>query len=202
MKHYKCTFTILICIFTVFCILTGCGSTPEEQEQSQISEEVFEPVSDVAVNEISYAASYTDVLEAFAAIEDASNNILQDIPTDDSNEAVDESEPESDSSPSLDDFSTTNVQVAGIDEHDIVKTDGEYIYVLRNNSLSIVKASGADTSAVSTVQVCQTDTFVDEETHWLSTYETLSGMYVYGDRVVIVSYFWSYEEWKAVSEYR
>lgn len=40
------------------------------------------------------------------------------------------------------DYSTTNVQVAGVDEADIVKTDGSYIYSLSNNNLSIVKADG------------------------------------------------------------
>ena len=32
------------------------------------------------------------------------------------------------------DYSTTNVQVAGVDEADIVKTDGQYLYVIGNNS--------------------------------------------------------------------
>jgi uncharacterized secreted protein with C-terminal beta-propeller domain len=32
------------------------------------------------------------------------------------------------------DFSTTNIQVAGVDEADTVKTDGQYIYVIGNNS--------------------------------------------------------------------
>jgi inhibitor of cysteine peptidase len=32
------------------------------------------------------------------------------------------------------DFSTTNIQVAGVDEADTVKTDGKYLYVIGNNS--------------------------------------------------------------------
>ncbi|MCX8177712.1 MAG: beta-propeller domain-containing protein [Candidatus Bathyarchaeota archaeon] len=38
------------------------------------------------------------------------------------------------------DYSTTNVQVAGVDEADDVKTDGNYIYLTANNSVFIVKA--------------------------------------------------------------
>jgi inhibitor of cysteine peptidase len=38
------------------------------------------------------------------------------------------------------DFSTTNIQVQGVDEADIVKTDGEYIYMISNNNLIIAKA--------------------------------------------------------------
>jgi uncharacterized secreted protein with C-terminal beta-propeller domain len=37
-------------------------------------------------------------------------------------------------------YSTTNVQVAGVDEADIVKTDGEYIYVVSGNNVSILRA--------------------------------------------------------------
>lgn len=39
-----------------------------------------------------------------------------------------------------DDFSTTNVQVAGVDEADIIKTDGKYIYAVVNNDLFIIDA--------------------------------------------------------------
>ena len=41
---------------------------------------------------------------------------------------------------SVPDYSTTNIQVAGVDEADIAKTDGEYIYVVSNNSVIILKA--------------------------------------------------------------
>ncbi len=37
-------------------------------------------------------------------------------------------------------FSETNVQVQGVDEADIVKTDGNYIYLVANNKLFIAKA--------------------------------------------------------------
>jgi len=40
----------------------------------------------------------------------------------------------------LPDYSQTNIQVAGVDEADIVKTDGTYLYVVSNNSLFILKA--------------------------------------------------------------
>lgn len=45
---------------------------------------------------------------------------------------------------STSDYSTTNVQVAGVDEADIVKTDGTYIYTLSRNTLSIVLAYPAN----------------------------------------------------------
>lgn len=38
------------------------------------------------------------------------------------------------------DYSTTNIQVQGVDEADIVKSDGEYLYVVANDKIVIVKA--------------------------------------------------------------
>lgn len=46
--------------------------------------------------------------------------------------------------PSANVHSTTNVQVAGVDEADIVKTDGEHIYVIAGSNVYIVKAYPPD----------------------------------------------------------
>lgn len=43
-----------------------------------------------------------------------------------------------------DGFSKTNIQVEGVDEADIVKNDGRYIYVLTGNKIAIVDAYPAD----------------------------------------------------------
>ena len=42
-------------------------------------------------------------------------------------------------------YSTTNVQVDGIDEADIVKTDGKYLYIAGNNVVRIVGADKGQT---------------------------------------------------------
>ena len=55
---------------------------------------------------------------------------------------------ESADSSAASDYSTTNVQVEGVDEADIVKTDGEYIYTLSGSKLVIVKAWPADDAEV------------------------------------------------------
>ena len=46
------------------------------------------------------------------------------------------------------DFSGTNIQVEGVDEADIVKTDGEYIYVIAGQKVVIVKAYPVEEAAV------------------------------------------------------
>ncbi len=47
-----------------------------------------------------------------------------------------------------DDFSTTNIQVEGVDEADIIKTDGKYIYAVSNNNLFIIDAYPASGAQV------------------------------------------------------
>lgn len=51
-------------------------------------------------------------------------------------------------SPGSDDFSQTNVQVEGVDEADIIKTDGKYIYAVAKNSLFIINAYPADNAEI------------------------------------------------------
>ncbi len=52
------------------------------------------------------------------------------------------------------DFSTTNIQEAGVDESDVVKNDGTYLYILSANKLNIVRAVPADEmEIVSTVEL-------------------------------------------------
>ena len=89
------------------------------------------------------------------------------------------------------DYSGTNVQVEGIDEGDIVKTDGEYIYILREYDLVILKAEGEGTQVV-----CHTmlgDGAVEEDQpgydYYYRYYDRMpSEMYVSGDRLAVVSY--------------
>ncbi|PIU59090.1 hypothetical protein COS86_06145, partial [Candidatus Bathyarchaeota archaeon CG07_land_8_20_14_0_80_47_9] len=46
------------------------------------------------------------------------------------------------------DYSKTNIQVEGVDEADIVKTDGDYIYVISGQKVVTVKAYPAEEAAV------------------------------------------------------
>jgi inhibitor of cysteine peptidase len=45
-------------------------------------------------------------------------------------------------------YSKTNIQVEGVDEADIVKTDGKYIYIVSGNNVTIVKAYPAEEANV------------------------------------------------------
>lgn len=46
------------------------------------------------------------------------------------------------------DYSTTNIQVEGVDEADIVKSDGKYIYVVSGNKVVIIDAYPAESARI------------------------------------------------------
>ena len=50
------------------------------------------------------------------------------------------------------DYSVTNVQVEGVDEADVIKTDGNYIYYVTNNKLTISRVYPADEAEVLSVK--------------------------------------------------
>jgi len=53
-----------------------------------------------------------------------------------------------------DDYSKTNVQVEGVDEADIIKTDGNYIYAVKNNFIFIIKAyPGTEARIVTSIKL-------------------------------------------------
>ncbi len=72
-----------------------------------------------------------------------------------------------------DSSSKTNTQVAGVDEGDVVKTDGKYIYVLNGKTLRIVEADGAKLREVSVIELGE-DEYATE-------------LYVTDDKLVLVS---------------
>ena len=52
-------------------------------------------------------------------------------------------------------YSTTNIQTEGVDEGDVVKTDGEYIYIVNDKKsvVNIVKAQGKETKKIAKIKV-------------------------------------------------
>ncbi len=69
-------------------------------------------------------------------------------------------------------YSRTNVQVEGVDELDIVKTDGRYVYVASGSKLYVLKVIPNDVPKIVA--------FVDVGKH-------IHGILVYGDRILIVA---------------
>lgn len=93
-------------------------------------------------------------------------------------------------------YSSTNVQVEGVDEADIIKNDGQYIYLVSNDTVRIVKAYPA-------TQMTELDkiTFTDDENFYPSE------LYADGNTLVVIgtSYshpdYWVYETTDSSSYY-
>lgn len=78
------------------------------------------------------------------------------------------------------DYSTTNIQEAGVDESDLVKNDGQYIYALQGSTVHIVQATPAEQIAeIATVELDATG----------------DSLYLYGSKLVALSQEWN---WGAV----
>lgn len=59
----------------------------------------------------------------------------------------------SDESTAKGDYSKTNTQVDGVEEADIVRTDGRYIYVLREGAIYVIRAGGGVPEQVSVIDL-------------------------------------------------
>ena len=89
----------------------------------------------------------------------------------------DEPAPAAEGGKGLDDTGT-NIQVAGVDECDKVKTDGTYLYILSDTGLQILRAAGADTQLVS-------DTPLNLP-QMEDGYVYVSGLFLGQDRVAVI----------------
>ncbi|OGD44938.1 hypothetical protein A3K69_08550 [Candidatus Bathyarchaeota archaeon RBG_16_57_9] len=86
------------------------------------------------------------------------------------------------------DYSTTNIQVEGVDEADVVKTDGEYVYIVKGRTVIIVKAYPAEDARI---------------VHRLNVSQPVSDIYVSDDKLVVFSYmprFWNWDVSSRTSE--
>jgi inhibitor of cysteine peptidase len=80
-------------------------------------------------------------------------------------------------------FSTTNNQVAGVDEGDIMKTDGEYIYTVTGSTVFIIKAyPGKDAEIVSTIKFKSAP----------------QGLFINGNKLVVYGNFYDLDYFKQI----
>ncbi|MFZ7136896.1 MAG: beta-propeller domain-containing protein [archaeon] len=78
----------------------------------------------------------------------------------------------------LTDYSGTNIQVEGVDEADIIKTDGEYIYIVSYGDVSIVKAyPPEEAKVVSKISVDSSVTGIFVKDNKLVVFETEYAVY-------------------------
>ncbi|MDR1294997.1 MAG: beta-propeller domain-containing protein, partial [Bifidobacteriaceae bacterium] len=102
-----------------------------------------------------YADLYASVQAAWASTEQSSWTSAESsrsmIATDSAGPLTLEAAPSVDDGAGSVDSSSTNVQVEGIDEGDIVKVDGSTLYVASQGQVAIIDAAGAGTREVSRI---------------------------------------------------
>lgn len=75
-----------------------------------------------------------------------------------------------------DEYSSTNIQEAGVDEADIIKNDGKYIYLIKNNTIRIIDAYPASTMKE----------LINFQLGPQDEYFYPSDMYINGDQLVVM----------------
>ena len=180
----------------------------EEQEKQEDPQQTPAPVK---ADTLLYASSYEELSKLLASLRTQprgyGGNGYRDDAKGDSVE--EEAAGEQSASAGNGDYSGTNVQVDGIDEADIVKTDGRYIYTLSGTELIIGSANGDGTyTSLSRTQVIESNgddySYYDEETgdfEYSYSSENFEGMYIFGTTAALISSYWSYYEHGGVDTY-
>jgi len=86
------------------------------------------------------------------------------------------------------DYSETNIQVEGVDEPDIVKTDGTYLYVLANNVLYIILGYPTDDAIILSKII-----FAENE--------SVTNLFINDDRLVVFGNTYDYSQYKDELDY-
>lgn len=77
-------------------------------------------------------------------------------------------------------YSDTNIQVAGVQEADIIKTDGDFIYMVSGNKVSIVSAESGH--LVKTADIVPQNNLENDLNGW----GYIQDIYVNGDRLIVL----------------
>lgn len=79
------------------------------------------------------------------------------------------------------DYSTTNIQVEGVDEGDIIKTDGDYIYLSNEmkSTVQIIKVDGSHLELISEIKKTSENSYIPE-------------IYIDGNRLAIIETTYEY----------
>ena len=197
----KRTIILLLSLCLLLGLLSACGTNEvEETPEPQAADPVIEPET----LSVRFASSYEEVYDAVKAAQDKMDEqrvfngmgMISEAAAADGAKGDGMGAGEGEGSGTY--YSQTNVQVAGVDEGDIVKTDGTYFYILRDVELIIMKADGRNVSEVShTIVGTAWDSSEDESGTVKSSEKSPFTMYLVGDRAVVLS---SYFDWTSTAD--
>lgn len=123
--------------------------------------------------------SYDDIYKIVTSVKEANEETVFDMVEDSVNNALNggiaydsvAESTDSNTAGTSSDYSDTNVQVEGVDEADIVKTDGKYIYSVGNNEIWITDPNNGEPKLVSSIAF-------DSE---------VSNIYIYENKLVVLT---------------
>lgn len=138
------------------------------------------PDDEVQVSRIRFASDYTEVYEALKTASEYRNYIIyEDYDRLEDAVAYEEAAVSDSKEAAVPEHSETNVRTEGVDEADLIKTDGRYIYILRDQrELVIVRAEGADLREISSTVIA------DEGALWNGN--GAREFFVSGDRLYVI----------------
>ncbi|MEE9600922.1 MAG: beta-propeller domain-containing protein, partial [Thermoplasmata archaeon] len=83
------------------------------------------------------------------------------------------------------DYSGTNVQVEGVDESDMVKTDGEFLYIGNQDGVTVLRAYPPEEMAIVS-QITRWD-LIEDSAEDSAEHLWIAGLFILEDRLVVIS---------------
>lgn len=156
-KFFLAFLMILIVVFLVFIVTVNVEnykeiSSPVEERNLSISTTNFS--SDSAFVKV----SKEDLLSIIKQTDYSSNTIGLDQRAGDVLKTTESAVPSAQYGKDMD-YSTTNVQVSGVDEGDIVKTNGKKIFIGKSNELIVVDATTVPIEESTKIQISDKDNY-------------------------------------------
>ncbi len=99
-------------------------------------------------------------------------------------------------------YSETNNQVEGVQEADIIKTDGEYIYAVVDGNVYLLKENGGNPEILSKIEKksAVSEDGGEDGGKLQGTDEYVNDIYIAGDRMVLMKYTADYDGYDAIAE--
>jgi uncharacterized secreted protein with C-terminal beta-propeller domain len=155
-KYFGMIFVLALLVFLVGCTTTP-PSTPSGGSGTYTPADVFEPSKELTTKNFKSVAEFNDFVKKNSGANYVyyGGGLRGEMVVTAVGTGTDTSESKVAAAPSeaSADYSKTNIQVEGVDEADIIKTDGNYIYTISSNTLFIIKAyPGEEAEIVSTIK--------------------------------------------------
>ncbi len=181
---------LVLCLLLVFCAACSGGNDVATKPSTDKADESIR---------LKPAESYEAIYQSLKTLSDSNKEVRTLADTTESSASsqsiAKEAAMEDSGAGAAPSYSETNVQVQGIDEADIVKTDGNNIYVLKNNRLFIFSADGGKTEQLSETLVGQDWEETESDDHGFSySYDNAYELYLSGNRLAVLSNYGSYSD--------